>query len=81
MAITRNNILNWTELKASVTLTFILFNFLTNTKFSTQAVVFKRKTNFRNEKPLRYNPVFVITEFDINNFEIQCNIWEMFRNG
>ena len=60
----------------------MLFNFLTNTKFTpTQVVVRKRKTIFVNEKPLRYSRDFVITKFDINRFEIQSNIGEMLGNG
>ena len=63
-------------------LTFILFNFLTNTNLtSTQVVVKKRKTNFGNEKPLRYSRDFVITKFNINRFEIQSNMGETPRNG
>ena len=64
-----------------LSLTFILFNFLTNTKFtSTQVVVKKQKLIFRNEKPLRYSRDFVTTKFDITRFEIQSNIGEMHGN-
>ena len=58
-----------------------MFNFLTNTKFtSTQVVVKKRKLICGNEKSLRYSQDFVITKFDINRFEIQSNIREMLGN-
>ena len=58
-------------------LTFILINFLTNINLiSTHAVVKKR-----NENPLQYSRDFMMTEFDINMFEIHSNIGEMLGIG
>ena len=59
-------------------LTFILFNFLTDTNFTSTT---SRKLIFGNEKPVRYSRVFMVTKFDINKLKIQCNLGEMFGNG